>query len=242
MLATREIDADIYRELVKPKGLISARIRIKQTDLLISGTCDLSEKAVPLVAHYRQQIEDHIIRHPLFGKSLAPVESISDAPHIVKAMIEASSKANVGPMASVAGAIAEFVGLGLMPFSREVIVENGGDVFLFTSERREILLLAESSRFRGLRIALDPTPQSVGICTSSGILGHSLSFGRADAVMVIASSASLADAAATAIGNLVKRSSDLNVAIAKAREIGVDGVVILVGDKMGAWGKVEILA
>jgi hypothetical protein len=242
MPATKEIEADVYRRLVKPKGLVSAGIRVKQTDLLVSGTRDLSDKALPLVVQYRRQIEDYMLRHPFFGRSLVPVKPDDSAPDIVKAMIEASIRANVGPMATVAGAIAEYVGLGLMPFSREVIVENGGDIFLFTSQKREMLLLAESSLFKGLRIALDPTPDPIGICTSSGTLGHSLSFGCADAVMVIACTASLADAAATAIGNLVKRSSDLEVAIEKAREIGVDGVVILVEDQIGAWGKVEILA
>ena len=242
MPATKEIEADIYRRLVKPKGLVSAEIRVKQTNLLVSGTRDLADKALPLVKLYRRQIEEYIIRHPFFGRSLVPLIPDDDAPEIVKAMIEASTRANVGPMASVAGAIAEYVGLGLMSFSREVIVENGGDIFLFTSQKREMLLLAESSLFRGLRIALDPTPSPIGVCTSSGTLGHSLSFGRADAVMVIACSAALADAAATAIGNLVKRSSDLEVAIEKAQEIGVDGVVIIVDDQIGAWGKLEILA
>ena len=242
MLATTEIDADIYRKLVKPKGLISARIRVKQTDLLVSGTCDLTQKAIILVTRYREQIEGYIAAHPFFIRSFVPVEPDNKAPKIVNTMIDAAARADVGPMASVAGAIAEHVGLGLMPFSREVIVENGGDIFLFTSHRREMLLLAESSLFKGLRIALSPSPDPIGICTSSGILGHSFSFGRADAVMVVATSAAVADAAATSIGNLVKRSSDLEAAIERAKEIGVDGVVILVDDKMGAWGNVEILA
>lgn len=241
MPALREIDADAYRSLVNSKELVSTRIRVKQTDLLISGTCNLSQKALPLVIQVRRQIEDYIVSHPFFGRSLVPVPSDETAPEIVKAMIAASSKTDVGPMASVAGAIAEYVGLGLMPFSSEMIVENGGDIFLFTSQRREMLLLAESSLFKGVRIALEPTPEPIGICTSSGTLGHSLSFGRADAVMVRASSACLADAAATAIGNLVKRPSDVEGAIEKAREIGVDGVVILIEDRMGAWGRVEIL-
>ncbi|AFM25885.1 UPF0280 family protein [Desulfomonile tiedjei] len=241
MPVPREIDADLYRGLVNSKELISARIRIKQTDLLISGTTNLSRKAFPTVMHYRRQIEEYIVSHPFFARSLVPVPPDDTAAKIVKTMISVSTQCGVGPMASVAGAISEFVGMDLMPFSHELIVENGGDIFLFSSKRREMLLLAESSMFKGLRIALDATPEPIGICTSSGTLGHSLSFGCADAVMVVASSASLADAAATAVGNLVKGPRDVESAIEKAREIGVNGVVILVNDKMGAWGQVEIL-
>ena len=241
MPAPREIDANAYRSMVNPKGLVSGRVCVKQTDLLVSGTCDLRRKALPLVVYYRRHIEEYILDHPFFVRSLAPVPHDETAPEVVKTMIAASSRAGVGPMASVAGAIAEYVGLGLMPHSRDVIVENGGDIFLFTSRRREMLLLAESSLFQGVRIALEPTPKPIGICTSSGILGHSLSFGRADAVMVTADSASLADAAATAICNVVKQHSDVEAAIEKAQQIGINGVVILIGDRMGAWGRVEIL-
>lgn len=241
MPVPKEIDADSYRRLVKSRDLISVRVQVKQTDLLVSGNCDLSENALPLVRHYRSQIEDYIVRRPLFVRSFVPIDPDDDAPEIVKTMIAASSIARVGPMASVAGAVAEYVGRDLMQFSSEVIVENGGDIFLFTSRRREMLLLAESSAFKGLRIALGPSPHPTGICTSSGTLGDSISFGRADAVMVIAPSTSFADAAATAIGNIVKRSSDLEAAIDKAQEIDVDAVVILVEDKMAAWGRVEIL-
>lgn len=241
MPVPKEIDANVYRSLVNPKELVSAGIRVKQTDLMVSGTSNLRHKAVPLVMQHRREIEDYIQGHPFFVRSLVPVPPDETAPEIVKAMIAAASRTQVGPMAAVAGAIAEYVGLGLMPFSSEIIVENGGDIFLLSSKRRELLLLAESSLFRCVRIALDPTSEPMGICTSSGTLGHSLSFGRADAVMVTASSASLADAAATAIGNLVKLPSDLPVAIEKAQEIGVNAVVILIEDKMGAWGRVEIL-
>lgn len=241
MPVPREIDADLYRGLVSPRELISARIRVKQTDLLISGTSNMGRKALPIVMHYRRQIEEYIISHPFFAGSLVPVPTDETAPKIVKTMISVSTQCGVGPMASIAGAISEFVGMDLIPFSRDLIVENGGDIFLFTSKRREMLLLAESSLFKGLRIALDPTPEPIGICTSSGTLGHSLSLGCADAVMVVAPSASLADAAATAIGNVVKRPSDVERAMEHAREIGVNGVVILVRDKMGAWGQIEIL-
>jgi len=163
------------------------------------------------------------------------------APEIINRMIEAGSRANVGPMASVAGAIAEYVGLGLLPYSPEVIVENGGDVFIRSNVGREILLLAESSDFIAIRIAIPPSQNPVGVCTSSGKLGHSLSCGKADAVMVVGHSAAMADAAATGIANLIKKPSQIRKGLERGREIGMLGVLILIGKHMGAWGQIELL-
>ncbi len=125
---------------------------------------------------------------------------------IVKTMAEAAEKAGVGPMAAVAGAIAEYVGRELLPFSREVIVENGGDIFLKTQKTRSIGIYAgESSPFTGkLALRIEPKDTPLGICTSAGTVGHSLSFGKCDAAILVSPSASLADAAATAVGNLIQ--------------------------------------
>ena len=144
-------------------------------------------------------------------------------------------------MAAVAGAIAEYVGLGLLPYSRDVVVENGGDVFIRSKVSREMLLLAESSDFTGMKIVIQPSPEPVGVCTSSGKLGHSLSYGKADAVMVIGPTASMADAAATGIANLIRSPSDIKKGLDRAQEIGVLGVLILIEDQMGAWGNIEFL-
>ena len=154
-------------------------------------------------------------------------------------MIAAAAVAGVGPMAAVAGAIAEYDGRGL-PSGGDLIVENGGDVFVRSAAPRELLLLAENSPFTGLRIALPPSPSPIGVGASSGTLGHSLSFGGADAVMAVAPSAALADAAATAIANTVKGVDHIEAGLARARRIGVDGVVILAGDRMAAWGDIRI--
>jgi hypothetical protein len=134
------------------------------------------------------------------------------------------------------------VGRELLPFSSEVIVENGGDIFLKTTERRLIGIYAGESPFTG-KIALEVQPEAtpVGVCTSSGTIGHSLSFGKADACIVISSSTPLADAAATAIGNLITEAEDINRGIEFARSIdGLKGVVIIKGDKIGIWGEAKI--
>jgi len=236
-----EITSDVYRSLVKSGDLVTSRILIKQTDLIVSGYKDLREEAKGLVLKYRHQIENYIERHPQFLRSYAPLKRDPFAPKIINSMIEAAARTNLGPMASVAGAIADCVGLGLLPYSRNVIVENGGDIFIHSTVKRDLLLLSENSDLIGLKIMLPPSPAPIGVCTSSGKSGHSLSFGKADAVMIIANCAALADAAATAVGNVIKRPSDIEKGIKRAKEIGVNGVIILLGEYMGAWGQIELL-
>jgi len=167
-----------------------------------------------------------------------------DAPQIVRAMASDAEKVGVGPMAAVAGAVAEWVGRELLPLSREVIVENGGDIFLKTARVRSIGVYAgEASPFTG-KIALEIRPEEtpLGVCTSSGTVGHSLSFGSADACIVISPSTPLADAAATAIGNRVKSTADIPQAIDFARSIeGIRGAVIMKDDQIGFWGEVKIV-
>lgn len=145
-------------------------------------------------------------------------------------------------MAAVAGAIAQAVGQALVPLSPEVIVENGGDIFLSLAAPVTVALLAGDSPLSlkvGLHLEADQTP--LGVCTSSGTMGHSLSFGRADAACVVAADAALADAAATALGNRVKTAADIGPALEwLARVSGVRGGVVIIGDTLGAWGQVEL--
>jgi ApbE superfamily uncharacterized protein (UPF0280 family) len=157
-------------------------------------------------------------------------------------MSEAASKVGVGPMASVAGAIAEFVGNELLSSSPEIIIENGGDVFIKSSKKRLIGIYAGKSPLSGkigLEISGQDTP--LGICSSSGTVGHSISYGKADAVIALSKSATLADAAATAMGNLIVEPGDIPKGIDFAKDIdGLLGTIIIKDDKMGLWGKVII--
>lgn len=157
-------------------------------------------------------------------------------------MLEAGRKANVGPMAAVAGAIAEYVGKELLEFSPEIIVENGGDIFLKVLRKRIVGIYAGDSPLTG-KVGLEINPQEtpLGVCTSSGTVGHSLSFGKADAVVVIATSATLADAAATAICNRVSQPEDIHSAIEFGKQISsLKGIVIIIGGDVGAWGDVKL--
>jgi ApbE superfamily uncharacterized protein (UPF0280 family) len=134
------------------------------------------------------------------------------------------------------------VGKDLMPFSDEVICENGGDIFIASSKERVVGIFAGKSPLSlkvGLRIKPGDTP--LGICSSSGTVGHSMSLGKADAVCVLSPSASLADAAATSIGNLIKGKGDIEKGLNYGSAIrGVKGVLVIVGEAMGIRGGLEL--
>jgi len=231
-----------YRHWVKDEGLVSFNVAVKETDLYIRTSSNLRRKAHKLVLKYRSMLEEYIKRNPAFLTSFEPLTVGEDAPLIVREMARATSRVGVGPMAAVAGAMAEFVGNDLLAFSPEVIVENGGDIFLKSLKKRMIGIYAGKSPLTGrigLEINGEDTP--LGICTSSGTVGHSLSYGKADAVIALSPSATLADAAATAIGNLIAQPDDIPNGIEMAKSIeGLRGIVIIKDDKMGLCGEVKI--
>jgi len=231
-----------YRHWIEGKDLVSFNVTVKETDLYIRATSNLQRKANRLVLKYRHQLEQYIEQNHDFLTSLKPLSIPEHAPRIVQDMIEAGRQANVGPMAAVAGAIAECVGQDLLDFSPEIIVENGGDIYLKILHKRVVGIYAGDSPLTG-KVGLEINPQDtpLGVCTSSGTVGHSLSFGKADAVVVVAASATLADAAATAIGNRVSQPDDINSALELGRSIGgLRGIVIIIGSNIGVWGDVKL--
>ncbi|MFC1944028.1 UPF0280 family protein [Chloroflexota bacterium] len=232
-----------YRRWIEGEGLCAFEVSVGESDLYIRAGRDLRGEAFKAVNRCRSHIEGYIERHPEFLSFLLPLVVAEDAPPIIKQMAEASQKALVGPMAAVAGAIAEFVGRELLPFASEVIVENGGDIFLAGSSRRLVGVYAGESPFTG-KIALEIQPEEMplGVCTSSGTVGHSLSAGSADAVIALSSWTALADAAATAIGNIVCGEEDIPRALSFAQGIdGLSGAAVIVGDRVGLWGRVKII-
>jgi hypothetical protein len=232
-----------YRNYVRADHLVKFEVIEKETDLLILAESNLFDKAMASVLKYREEIEKYIGLDPQFLKSFSPIRLRSPYTPIVKDMVMATKKAHVGPMAAVAGAIAEFVGRDLLAYSNEVIVENGGDIFLKINQTRKVGIYAGASPFsEKIALEVDPRPTPFSVCTSSGTVGHSFSFGKADAVVVIAPSASLADAAATAIGNVVKEAADIEQGLKQAKKIkGLDGVLIIKDDQLGALGRIKIV-
>lgn len=231
-----------YRHWIEGKDLVSFNVTIKETDLYIRATANLQKKAQRLVLKYRKQLEQYIEKNPDFLQSLKPLPIPAKVPRIVLDMLEAGQKANVGPMAAVAGAIAEYVGRELLEFSPEIIAENGGDIFLKIIHKRVVGIYAGDSPLTGkIGLEINPETTPLGICTSSGMVGHSLSFGKADAVVVTARLAALADAAATAICNQVKTPEDTNKAIEVGRNIvGLKGIIIIIGSNIGVWGDIKL--
>jgi len=232
-----------YRSWLTKNGLVPFRAAVQETDLYILARTPLEQEAREAIISLRGQLEAYIRGNPLFKISLAPLPADPRAPQIVKAMLAAAQKTGVGPMAGVAGAMAQSVGTALLDATPEVVVENGGDLFLQINTERKIGLFAGRSPLT-MRVGISVPPERtpLGVCTSSGTVGHSKSFGRADAVCVISPSAALADAAATALGNMVQGKRDIEGALERGRTIaGVEGVVIIVGDTMGAWGEYELV-
>jgi hypothetical protein len=233
-----------YRKLISGKGLVRSAVIEKESDILILAEKALTEPAHEILKKVRKELEAYIEKSPKFAKTFKPYTPSMLAPKIVRLMSWAARKANVGPMAAVAGAIAESVGKKLVKYSKEVIVENGGDIFVKITRPRHIGVYAGKSPFSE-KIAIEISPQDtpLGVCTSAGTVGHSISFGTADAVLVTAKSCALADAAATAIGNVVKDEDTIEEGLNVAKKIkGLHGVLIIKNDKMGAWGTLKIVS
>jgi ApbE superfamily uncharacterized protein (UPF0280 family) len=232
-----------YRNRIHAGRLTSFRVTVKETDLWLQAETPLERLTREFILEYRKQIEFYINQNPRFLHTLRPWPVGGPMPKIVSDMVLAGRRAHTGPMAAVAGALAEAVGLKLLSHSTQVIVENGGDVFIKTDHPLTVAVFAGSSPLN-LKIGLqvDSTRNPVAVCTSSGSVGHSLSLGRADAVCVLADSCSLADAAATAIANRVSSPKDIQPAIEFGQGIeGVKGIVVIIGAKTGFWGDIEIV-
>lgn len=232
-----------YRRTTRPAGLVCFDVIIKETDLHICAARDLKDLAEDLIVRARWDLEGFIRQHPRFRETLTPFDVPENAPEIVRRMADAGHVARVGPMAAVAGAIAECVARGLASVSPEVIVENGGDIYLMGTEDRTVALWAGDSGVKGLGITVGKGLLPVAVCTSSGKIGHSESFGSADAVTVLARNGALADAMATALANRVREPEDINRAIEAARGVhGVLGLLVSIQGHLGAWGNVHLVS
>jgi uncharacterized protein len=232
-----------YRKQLRQDHLATFQTVVKETDLQIQADTNLAVEARESILLHRASIESFIRQYPDFATSLTPLHFKNPLPPIIADMLDAGFHAGVGPMASVAGAIAASVGTDLLNHSSEIIVENGGDIFFRIQHPITIGIFANRSVLNmhiGLEIAADNRPFSV--CTSSGTVGHSLSLGKADAVTVVSRSCALADAAATAIANRVHTKSDIQAAVEFGKHIkGVKGLVVIMDDKAGIWGDLNVV-
>ena len=228
-----------YRASMCRKGLVRFQVRHLETDLHIQAENALSRECSSWIVEARRQIETYAASHRGFFESYSPLPPDPFAPPVVSDMLRASEVAQTGPMAAVAGAVAAHVGSNLVQATDgDVIVENGGDIFIYAQGSLTVSIWAGSSPLSGkVGIRLQGGAVPFGVCTSSGRVGHSRSFGTAHAVTVISQWVALADAAATGIGNMVKGPGDIALALESMQQIkGVSAGVIISGDKLGAWG------
>ncbi|MDK2897184.1 MAG: uncharacterized protein PWP04_1304 [Candidatus Atribacteria bacterium] len=230
-----------YRDYMQAQDLVGFSVKIEESDLHFQANMDLTQLAKDTLEKERRNLKAYLRYHPQFATSLSPL-SVSDfAPPVCQLMAWAGKEAQVGPMAAVAGAINERVGEVLLSQTNELIVENGGDLLVASNKRRTVSLYAgEESQF-SFRLGIKLLPGKWGIATSSGKVGPSLSFGKADAVVVVAHSAALADAWATSLANQVKKREDVEKVLKFSSSIkGIRGILVVWGDVLGVRGEIEL--
>ncbi len=236
-------DRNLYRRAIGSTDLVSFQVVIRETDLMVLADRDLTREVYASTLRHRLALEGYLREHPDFAASFAPLPAGEGDPGIVRLMALAAAAAGVGPMAAVAGAVAECVGEDMRGLCATVIIENGGDLYISSPQPRTVGLYAGDGpgEFHlGLRVDASMAP--VGICTSSGVIGPSFSGGRARAATVVASSSALADAAATGLGNRLRNARDLEEALAWVGTVpGVSGAVAVVGKTFGAWGDLDLV-
>ncbi|MEW6522879.1 MAG: UPF0280 family protein [Bacillota bacterium] len=237
-----------YRDLACPEGMHRFRVEYRQTDLLVlvdraSWRPALVGLALEVVQQQHRELVAWCRRDRAFLTALEPYPLEMGAPAMARTMAEAGAVVQVGPMAAVAGAMAEMVGRRLLEEVEDVLVENGGDIFL--SGRRPVkvaLFAGQSPLSLAVAVEVDASTRPLSVCTSSGTVGPSLSFGRADAAVAVAPDGALADAAATALGNRVQDPGDIPGALAWARTVpGLTGALVIQGDHLGAWGELRVV-
>ena len=215
------------------------RFSYKETNLNIKLDRDILDELIGEIIFHRKQLEEYIRENPGFVSALEPVNA--NGCEIVKLMAKAAKIAGVGPMAAVAGAISELGAKKAVELnSGWVLIDNGGDIAMYGDKEFAVQIYAGCSELSN-KLGFKIIPKHFcGICTSSSSVGHSISFGYADAVVVIAKSAAIADATTTAIGNKVVGDS-INESIKNALKFAkkieeIDGVLIIREDEIGMWG------
>jgi ApbE superfamily uncharacterized protein (UPF0280 family) len=206
--------------------------------------CEKFDAVTAEIVRQRLILEDYIVRHPEFRRSLEPLELLAGAPEVAQDMARAAKIVGVGPMAAVAGAMAQRAGLAALDAgAHEVIVDNGGDIYICAVEPVIIGLMTGTADLGDrLAFSLKAEDTPISICSSSGKMGHSFSFGECDLATIVAKDAALADAAATQAANLVRTVDDIDAALEKISAIeGVDGVMIVKDSRVGLAGKLPPL-
>ena len=220
-------------------------VKFLESDLWIGVDCgsyraSMEADTYAMLVELRRSMDAYLLMDPAYKAALTPYDAGLEAPNILKEMSRVSHKTGIGPMSAVAGAVArhvaEFLG------TNEVIVENGGDIYAQACSDMDISVFAGQSPLSekiGLHIPAADFP--LGICTSSGTVGPSLSLGRADAVMIVCKDVMLADSYATAMANRIKSVNDLQPVIDRISAIPeILGAIAVKDDRMAITGQFEL--
>ena len=239
----------LYREAMGNSRWVSYRSAFMETDLWVAIDREHYSKeaerfTMDRILFYRSVVEKHITLHPEFRDSLVPVVAPGGVHPLIADMSEAALAAGTGPMSAVAGAMAENICRDLLDKygACEVIIENGGDIFMkLTSPVTTSVYAGSSPLSEKIALHIRPEETPLALCCSSGTVGHSLSFGVADACMVACHNGALADAWATALCNEIKNKEMLGSITEKALQVPeILSVVIIKDDQVGMGGAIEI--
>lgn len=248
-LFQQKFEKRTYRSQFNTARFTGFEIKHAETDLWIgfdpeSYKPEMKKVAAEKIKDLRQKLDEYITTEPFFKKSLKPFQPGEKALPEAIEMAEAAEKAGIGPMSTVAGLFAREIGNEIIQnFSpKELVIENGGDIYAMLNKELVLSVFAGDSPLSE-RIGLKITPENslLGICTSAGTVGPSLSYGKADAVVVIAENVLIADAFATAFGNKVKSPNDVEKVISQAEKYPeILSLLIICEDKIGVKGEFEI--
>jgi len=266
-MKTAEYQPREYRKNYNPERFRFFRVVYKETDLSVgvqpdAPIHDIAHYSLKYVTCLRSLLDSMQETNTEYFSSLVPVswetlnfgflESIdfnqfplteTDFIEGITATCSATTIAGVGPMAAIAGLFAESLGKALKNkfHLADLVIENGGDIFAVTSTALKVSISAGNSPLSDkLKIVIPVASQGIGVCTSSGTTGHSLSFGKADAVTIVAESAVLADALATATCNMIQTCQDLGKALLFARKKNILSTVAVLNDQVAVWSNLRI--
>jgi len=238
-----------YRNNFRTNRLHGFVVKYKETDVWIgvdkkSFHREMPEFAEQIIRVLRDEADIYLQQDPQYKLSLVPYPALEFAPKILKEMSEISFKTDVGPMATVAGAFATHLAHKLKErFNiEELVVENGGDIYADIKNDLNISVFAgDSPLSEKVGLQVDARESPLGICTSSGTVGHSFSFGKADAVMIVCKNATLADAFATVFANKIQNPEDIDKILQQIEcEKDILSALIVKDDKMGIFGQFQL--
>jgi ApbE superfamily uncharacterized protein (UPF0280 family) len=221
---------------------IKEHFQLKETIVTIAADEQAHiEAAKEAIRIHRAALEMYILSDPYFQLTLEPYECPKIAPEVVRRMIKAGNTMGIGPMSAVAGTISALALEAMVEAgAKYAIVDNGGDIALINDRPVIVGIYAGQSPIKNLGLVFEPRDSITGVCTSAGTVGPSISFGMADAAAVFSDDVSLADAAATALGNEVgigKESVEVSFNAVKGIP-GIKGALVIQGEYIGMWGQV----